>query len=236
MQTKFIELSEVSQIASRMPYISRGVWLLMNDTGLRISDAIRVKYGDIDEHGFLHYIAKKTKKNGRAKLSEAFLNEYFPEYKQSIDYENRYLFPSPSPKRKDTGPISRSTVFRHIKKACDKLGIDSTGIAPHSARKSFAVRDFREFGLGRVMHDLQHRDASTTLLYAMSDNAIQALYKDLRILENRIASLSDKLDSEIEEITEKLDILFDYVFGDELNVKIVKKAPKTTKKRQKKSL
>lgn len=235
MQTKFIELSEVSQIASRMPDVSRGVWLLMNDTGLRVSDAIRVKYGDIDEYGYLHYVAKKTKKHGRAKLSEAFLNEYYPKFRTpKKKWQHEYVFPSPN--KKLYAPISRSTVFRHIKKACDELGIDSTGIAPHSARKSFAVRDFREFGLGRVMHDLQHSDASTTLLYAMSDNAIQALYKDLRILENRIASLSDKSDSEIEEITEKLDILFNYVFGDELNVKIVKKAPKTTKKRQKKSL
>lgn len=227
MQTKFIELSEVSQIASRMPDVSRGVWLLMSDTGLRVSDAIRVKYGDIDTFGYLHYVAKKTKKSGRAKLTEAFLNEYYPKYrKPQKKWENDYVFPSPN--KKLYAPVSRSTVFRHIKKACDELGIDSTGIAPHSARKSFAVRDFREFGLGRVMHDLQHRDASTTLLYAMSDNAIQALYKDLRIL-------SKKLDSEVEEITEKLDFLFDYLFGDDLNIKIAKKEQKTSKKRQKKS-
>ena len=184
MQTRFVELSEVSQIANHMPDVSRGVWLLMNDTGLRVSDAINVKYKDIDKYGYLHYTAKKTKKNGRAKLSEAFLNEYYRGYKRPKGDLDRFLFPSYDKKRR--APISRSTVFRHIKKACSELGIDADGVAPHSARKSFAVRDFREYGLGRVMHDLQHRDASTTLLYAMSDNAIQALYKELRDTQEKL--------------------------------------------------
>jgi len=215
----------VSQIASKMPKLTRGVWLLMNDTGLRVSDAIRVKYADIDNYGYLHYIAKKTKKNGRAKLSDAFLSEFIGENRA-----DGYVFRSTQNPQKH---VSRATVFRHIKKACLLCGINPEGIAPHSARKSFAVRDFREFGLGRVMHDLQHRDASTTLLYAMSDNAIEALYKELRKLQAEMMSLSDKLDSQVKEITEKLDILFNDVRGDKLNIRLLPKPTSQTSKKRK---
>lgn len=207
-------MSEVSLIADKMPKYTRGVWLLMNDTGLRVSDAIGVKYSDIDKAGYLHYVAQKTGKSGRAKLSDSFIREYVGNHRTGA-----YLFPSP---KKPGEHVCRSTVFRHIKNACRALQIDPTGIAPHSARKSFAVRDFREYGLGRVMHDLQHRDASTTLLYAMSDNAIQALYKEIRKLQN-----------DMEDVTEKLDILFDEVFGDKLNITLTcgkKKPQKRTKK------
>lgn len=203
MQSKFVTPCDSVNIAAKMPPNTRGVWLLMNDTGLRISDAIKVKHGDFDNFGYLHYKAVKTGKNGRVKVSQTFIDQYIVPDKK---YKKRFVFVSP---KNPQNHICRQTVYLHIKKACKLCGISDVGISPHSARKSFAVRDFREFGLGKTMHDLQHKDASTTLLYAMSDDPFPQLFERIKAIEEEQA-----------EMLEKIDLIFDKFFPERYNIKI----------------
>ena len=198
MRTKYIDKAKALNIASKMPQESRGVWVLMCETGVRISDALEAKREDFDEKCFFHYTAHKTGKKGRAKVSTEFYREFVKPFKKG-----EYIFPSKSIKRAGL-PITRQTVFLHIKRACDFCGYNSAGIAPHSARKAFAVDLFREQGLGATMSALQHRDASTTFLYAMSDDPLTEF--------NKRVSEVEKL---LESVEEKLDYLFDKLFGND---------------------
>jgi integrase len=195
MMTSFIEAETVAKIASRMKGNSRKIWLLMNDTGLRVSDAVKVKYGDIDKKGYLHYKAQKTGKTGIIRISGEVLALL------GRGKSDEYIFKSAKFPHKH---IHRSTVFRHIKTACKRAGINSDGIACHSARKAFAVRDFRENGLGKTMHDLLHSDAATTLFYALSDNPIPRIFAQLKIIDQ---SLNMHLGF-IEDLSEKIEMLF----------------------------
>ena len=209
MITNYVEAETVSKIASRMKGNSRKIWLLMNDTGLRVSDAVKVKYGDIDKKGYLHYKAQKTGKTGIIRISGEVLSIL------GKGKPNEYVFKSSKYPHKH---MHRSTVFRHIKNACIKAGIDPDGIACHSARKAFAVRDFRENGLGKTMHDLLHSDASTTLFYALSDNPIPRIFAQFKIIDQ---SLNMQLER-IEEVEEKIEMLFRMLvdIDEPLNVKI----------------
>lgn len=198
MRTKYIDDVKALNIASAMPYTSRGVWLLMLETGVRISDALEAKNKDFDSKGFFHYTAQKTGKCGRAKVSKNFIAEYV-----NRDFPDEYVFASTNHKRLGK-PITRQTVFLHIKRACLMCGYDDIGIAPHSARKHFAVDLFRDEGLGVTMNALQHRDASTTFLYAMSDNP----YTELN---NRIK----RVEKSVEKQKELIEYLYDKIFGDD---------------------
>lgn len=196
--------------------MTRGVWLLMVETGVRVSDAVGAKNGDFDTSGYYHFTAHKTGKDGRAKVSPDFLRKYV-DRKQP----EKLLFPSP---RKPGKPVTRQAVFAHIKRAARLCGLDETHIATHTARKSFAVATYREKGLGATMHALQHRDASTTLLYAMSDDPLVGLRDDLKEVREDVA--------ELREVT---DALVERVFGDDVLIPTekAKKAAESAKKRQK---
>lgn len=65
-------------------------------------------------------------------------------------------------------PRQRQTVWKDVKKAAKRLQLDGN-IAPHSARKTYGVEDFKDNGLKQVQDDLQHDSINTTMLYAFAD-------------------------------------------------------------------
>lgn len=185
MRTKYIPADIVQRIENMLPYPSNGVWRLCWETGVRVSDAIKVKWIDFDDDGHFRYTAKKTGKKGVALVSQDFLNIYIRHFKTPIC---RYVFQSP--KKKNTH-ITRQTVWNHIKAACIKADINPEGIAPHSARKFFAVETFHKKGLGATMSSLQHRDVGTTMIYALSDDALHRCIVELRQLRKVVDRLCD---------------------------------------------
>jgi site-specific recombinase XerC len=64
-------------------------------------------------------------------------------------------------------------------------------VAPHSARKAFAVEEFKHKGIAAAQKALQHSDLSTTLLYCLSDTSF---------MEN-----NEKINARIDALFEKLD-------------------------------
>ena len=198
MRTNFLEAETVARIAQALNGKIQVIWLLMNDTGLRVSDAIKVKYGDIDTKGQIHYKSLKTKKEGICAVSGnvlCLLGKGRPD---------EYVFRSSKNPQKH---IHRATVFKAIKRACDRCGIDPDGVGCHSARKSFAVRDFRENGLGKTMHHLQHSSPATTLFYALSDDPIPRIFADIKIIKQSL----DFHYTLIEELRESLDGIFERI-------------------------
>jgi integrase len=209
MRTKFIPPETVALIASGMPEHTRKIWLLMNDTGLRVSDAVKLKYNDIDKEGKIHYKSSKTGKNGIIAVSGNVLALL------GRRKSNEFVFKSSKSPKKH---IHRATVFKHIKRACKLCGIDPEGIATHTARKNFAVKDFRENGLGKTMYDLQHSNAATTLFYALSDDPIPQVFAKLKIIDQSLNMHYEK----IEELFEICDRIFERIenFDEPLRVRI----------------
>lgn len=204
MITRYLEPEQVAGVANALPSRLRPIWLLMYATGMRVSDVIKLRECDIDTDGVVHWTAQKTGKSASRKLP----GEVLAVIPRACNDSEEWLFRS---EKNPAKHIHRSTLFRHIKKACIKCGINPEGVGTHTARKSFAVKDYRENGLGKTMHDLQHSNASTTLFYALSDNPIPRVFQKLK-----------EIDEKLTEFGEILDLLINAIFppDEPLNVRI----------------
>lgn len=76
-----------------------------------------------------------------------------------------WLFESPRDKYKHR---TRQAVWHDVKRAAKALRIKSV-VAPHSARKIYAVQIYREHGLEAAQRALNHNDPTTTLIYLLSE-------------------------------------------------------------------
>lgn len=127
------------------------------ETGWRVDDVLHLKTSDLTGRT-LRCVAQKTGKPDRKVISADLAKRL----KQVAN--NGRLFDG----RFGNKPRTRQTVWRDVKKAAKLLNLDGN-IAPHSARKTYAVEDFKDNGLAVTMRDLQHDRVSTTLIYAFAD-------------------------------------------------------------------
>lgn len=127
------------------------------ETGLRIDDVLHLKTVDLKGRTIVG-IAKKTGKPFKKVLSVDLAKRL----KQISSKE--WIFVG----RFGNKPRTRQAVWKNVKKASKILELQGN-IAPHSARKTYAVEDFKENGIGKVQKDLQHTDVNTTMLYAFAD-------------------------------------------------------------------
>lgn len=127
------------------------------ETGGRIGDILALKLSNLDGRT-LTYTAQKTGKPCRKVISQELANRL------RKNAENGFLFIG----RFGNKPRTRQAVWKDVKKACKTIGIREN-VAPHSARKTYAVSLLKESGLAKVQEELQHDRMETTMLYAFSD-------------------------------------------------------------------
>lgn len=159
MRSRFLEPKEVAKIRRYMG----AQWLPFQvslETGLRVGDVAKITWPDISGQ-VLSYVAQKTGKPGKARLLPATLKAL-----QAAKSAPHWVFPAP---RDHTRHISRQLLWKRLKSACLAVGVPADGASPHSFRKVFAVREYREHGATAARAALQHSDLATTELYTLSD-------------------------------------------------------------------
>lgn len=166
MKSDYMKPENYNKLFVFMSYENTLVLRVSLETGLRIGDVLKLRPSDLRGRT-ITFIAEKTGKRGRAVISQDLANRL---KKVSGD---QFIFP----KRGDpSGHRSRQTIWKDVKKAAAALRsvnvIGAENITPHSARKTFAVEDAERYGLRHTQQRLQHRDKSTTKLYAFSDRYI----------------------------------------------------------------
>lgn len=215
-RTKYLNDDEIEKITQNLPSLYRGIWELCLETGVRVSDALEARFCDFDANGNFYFVAQKTGKNGVAKVSKDFLKTYIGRKSSKA-----YVFPSPKFPKAKNKHVTRQAFFMQIKKACLCVGINPDGVAPHSTRKHFAVELYHSKGLSATMQALQHADVGTTLLYALSDDALNDIMNRLKLLENRV----DRLVRRFAVVESSSEACYDYLFGDmALDIKINSKS------------
>lgn len=210
MRAKNINDKDFKKVRSKLYGIYRDVFDLMNYTGLRVGDAVSLKHGDIDEKGYVHFIAHKTGKKGRCKLPDDIFNLLVKG--SSAD---GYIFPSPVLPGEH---ISRQAVWKNIKKACKACGINADGISPHSLRKRYAVDIYKKEGLGKTMASLQHGSPTTTFLYVFDDNPIDNMNTELKTVKNELKTVKKELKNlkkQLKNILYAIDLCCDKLIGDD---------------------
>lgn len=127
------------------------------NTGLRISDLLSLKVGDV--RGKNEYILKekKTKKNKRILLHA--VRKDIEDY-TFLKSDDEYLFKS----RKGTGPIDRVQAYRILNKAAQDCGLEEIGT--HTLRKTFGYHFYRANQNVAMLQQLfNHSSPAITLRY-----------------------------------------------------------------------
>lgn len=127
------------------------------ETGWRIDDVLHLRTSDLKGRT-LSCVAMKTEKADKKVISADLAKRLKQIASHGRFFDGRF----------GNKPRTRQAVWRDVKKAAKRLEIDGN-IAPHSARKTYAVEDFKAHGLKKVQEDLQHDRVSTTLVYAFAD-------------------------------------------------------------------
>lgn len=165
------------------------------ETGLRIGDVLKLRPSDLRGRT-ITYTASKTRKRGRAVISQDLANRL-----RTISGAE-YIF---SKRGGGSGHRSRTTVWKDVKKAAAQLAaagvFKGENVTAHSARVTFAVEDSEKHGLLHTQKALQHRDKATTKLYALRDKAVFGTN------DTKIACIL----ADIDEIKAKIDFLVDMI-------------------------
>ena len=131
-------------------------------TGLRIDDVLHLKTSQIQKQRFT-IKEMKTGKTRRVNLSKGLWEELLHVAGRFYVFEHRT-----DPKKTRT----RQAVNKDLKRACELFRIKGVNMTPHSARKIYAVNNFRRTcDIEKVRALLNHSEKQTevTMLYAMAD-------------------------------------------------------------------
>ena len=128
-------------------------------TGLRIGDVLNLRSGKLQERMTVREL--KTGKTRRIRLPAALLDRLTAISGKIYVFEGRLDY------RKHR---TRQAGYQDLARAAKLFRVRNTHLSPHSARKSYAVSEYRRTGsLAAVQKLLNHEDEAVTMLYAMAD-------------------------------------------------------------------
>jgi integrase len=130
------------------------------NTGLRISDLLKLKVSDIKESEHITIREQKTGKTTRFIINDIFKKHVEPYIKSMSN--NDYLFKS---RKGYNEPITRTQAYRIINSASRKAGIKDQ-IGTHTLRKTFGYHHYQKFkDVALLQNIFNHSAPSITLRY-----------------------------------------------------------------------
>lgn len=162
MRTDYLLDREVNLILAALTPENRLVMRTALTTGLRIGDVLELKPHQLKPHFWV--TEQKTGKRRQVGLPEPLLSDL---KKNAGKY---WVFPGRDPKKHRT----RQAVWKDVKRAARAFRLRQN-VAPHSARKVYAVDLLKKYGdIDRVRRALNHGSETVTMIYAMADLQLQA--------------------------------------------------------------
>lgn len=128
-------------------------------TGLRIGDVLSLRTSDLSHERFT-VTEQKTLKKRQIRLPCKLRDELLKICGKIYVFEHRT-----DPRRHR----SRQAVYKDIRRAAKAFRVKAL-VAPHSARKVYAVKEYKkDFNMRRVQKLLNHSDEAVTMIYALAD-------------------------------------------------------------------
>ena len=135
------------------------LFLIGINSGLRISDILKLKVSDVKNKKYIELIEQKTRKYKRFPVTKSFKTELENFICDKSDTE--WLFAS----QRGTHPISRIQAYRIICKACINAGITAR-VGTHTLRKTFGYHFYQENkDIALLQCIFNHSAPSVTLKY-----------------------------------------------------------------------
>lgn len=142
-------------------------------TGLRLGDVLSLRPDRLKPHFWV--TEQKTGKKRQVGLPEPLLSDL------RANAGEHWVFPGRDPRRHHT----RQAVWKDVKRAAAAFRLPQN-VAPHSARKVYAVDLLRKYGdIDRVRRALNHSSETVTLIYALADRQLEAKYGRRRAAPGR---------------------------------------------------
>jgi integrase len=128
------------------------------NTGLRISDLLKLRVRDVRHKTHIELKEEKTKKLKRF-LINFELRKTIEEYTAYME-DGEYLFPS----KKTDGPLKRIQAYKILKNAAESVGLENVG--SHTCRKTFGYWHYQMYqDIALLQNILNHSHPSITLKY-----------------------------------------------------------------------
>lgn len=135
------------------------LFVLGINTGLRISDLLKLQVKDVKGKSHIVIEEEKTGKTKRF-LINGQLKEEIEKFVEKM-YPWEYLFQS---QKGANRPISRVQAYRILRAAADEVGLSEVGT--HTLRKTFGYFHYREYkDVALLQHLFNHSAPSVTLDY-----------------------------------------------------------------------
>jgi integrase/recombinase XerD len=165
---RFLNQNEVETLLSE-PDVStetglrdRAILEIMYACGLRVSEVVTAKIGDVDLDGGILTTTGKGSKTRRVPIGTSaveWLRSYLALRRKQENIEIDNLFVSPGGK-----PLNRQLIHSLIKDYADRCGLND--VSPHTLRHSFATHLVQNNAdIRSVQQMLGHADISTTQIY-----------------------------------------------------------------------
>lgn len=170
MTTEYLVWREMEHVLAALTPANRMVCRVCVATGLRVGDVVSLRTNQLGRQFWI--TEQKTGKKRRVNLTESLLRDL----------------------RAQAGPVwvfqgargmdrhrTRQAVWRDVKRAAKAFRLPQN-VGVHSLRKVYAVDQLGKArgNLGKVQRALNHSDAATTMIYAMSYQLYQDKYKPNR--------------------------------------------------------
>lgn len=165
MRTDYIKPEIFSLLLTALMPPNRLVLQLSLATGLRIGDCLSMRTAVLERSQRPTITEQKTGKKRRIYVPQALRVELLK------NAGKRYIFPG---RLNPNKPRTRAAVYKDLKRVAALYRLDGRkikqNVAPHTARKIYAVQDYHaHHSLQRVQRLLNHSSEAVTLLYAMAD-------------------------------------------------------------------
>lgn len=131
------------------------------NVGLRVSDILTLKVGDVRAKDHVTIIEHKTGKIKRFLMPKALQKEISIYIKESRMEDEEYLIQS---RKGDNKPITRIQAYRVLNDIADQIGLEEVGT--HTMRKTFGYWHYKQNKDVAILQDVfNHSAPSITLRY-----------------------------------------------------------------------
>lgn len=173
MKTEYLLEREVDNVLAALTPENALVMRVALHTGLRIGDVLRLKTAQLAPRFWV--TESKTGKRRQVGLPQPLLSDILK------TAAAEWAFPG----RNGRKPRSRQAVWKDVKRAAKALRLPQN-VAPHSARKVFAVDLLQKYGdIERVRRALNHSSTAVTLVYALADKQLESKSRRRRAAAGR---------------------------------------------------
>lgn len=158
------QLDKLSDYLKNKNYRDYVMFMIGVNTGLRISDILKLKAKDVRGKEFIVTTEIKTGKKKKVIISLPLRKVLDPYIKDKDD--NEYLIKSQ--KKTKSGmekPISREAAYMIIRDAARAIGFTGN-VGTHTMRKTFGYHYYKKYkNLARLQKIFNHREEQITLVY-----------------------------------------------------------------------